>query len=54
VASDGQFRFSIDGVFSDWTSYRGIARLDLNDKHYFAVSAYHDGIFPIETILEFK
>jgi len=50
---EGDFRIRVDTMWSEWVSYRGIARLQIDGIDYFAVSDYHSGIFPIELVLKF-
>ena len=42
------------GKEGHWTTYTGIATLEHEGRHYFAVSAYFDGMIPGEKVLEWK
>lgn len=48
----GFFRIVGRHSVGEWTSYRGIATLVEDGKHYIAVSAYHGAYLPIEKVLE--
>ena len=56
----GQFRIvGIRGgiyqdVTSEWTHYRGIAKLVEEGRTYIAVTAYYEGIIPHEKVMEIK
>lgn len=39
------------GKTSEWTVYRGIATLELDGECYMGVSAYFEGVLPIERVL---
>jgi hypothetical protein len=54
-----RFRVAVINVETDdtiakgeWTLYKGIAKLQYQGKNYIAVSQYHDGQIPGETVLE--
>lgn len=51
--NSGAFRIGIlraDGEYEwgSWVSYRGIARVVVENQLFIGVSAYHEGIMPIE------
>jgi hypothetical protein len=49
--ADGRFRIKVGTAESEWASYRGIARLDVNGTSYVAVSPYFEGDLPVETVM---
>jgi hypothetical protein len=50
----GWFHIKVGDKVSKDVNYEGIAQLEVDGRHFFAVSDYYAGYFPTEKVLEWK